>query len=97
MPTYQDAPLDEVSSAAEAQVLAGNEIHQKFTCAACGDRVMVDEPNRIFTQGRHDDCRVEPGYITDLKVQGCNYLIVAKNTTVISEFDGETQHARPSR
>lgn len=63
--------------------------HQKFTCDACGERVTIMEENRLFTQGRHDECPIQDGYITDLRVKGCNYLLRRVNPPFA--FDGETQ------
>jgi hypothetical protein len=45
--------------------------YQKWTCEKCGDRVTGETPNKLFTEGKHDDC----GHTTDLRKRGCNYMV----------------------
>lgn len=69
MPDY---PFDEVAKTAKEAALLGAEVHQKFTCAKCGVRQTIAEPNKFYTKGKCEEC----GHITDIKAQGCNYLII---------------------
>lgn len=91
MAEYTDASLDEIAEAAGREIEAGATIYQKFTCERCGDRVVIDTPNQLFTKGRHDDCAVEPGCITDLQKNGCNYMAIRHNLPPGTAFNGETQ------
>ena len=91
MAEYVNAPLDEIAKAAEQEIRAGATIYQKFTCQRCGERVGIDVPNQLFTKGRHDDCLVEPGCITDLEKHGCNYMAIRHNLPPGTAFNGETQ------
>jgi hypothetical protein len=84
-----DHPLAELEASAEVWMRQGAKIFQKFTCDACGDRVTIMEENRLFTHGRHDECPVQDGYITDLRIKGCNYMVM--QATGPFAFDGETQ------
>ena len=45
-------------------------LYQKFTCAGCGERLGIDEPNVFYEQGTCDRCDA----VTDIKRQGCNYM-----------------------
>jgi len=65
-----DHPLHEVAVTASAHILDGWTIYQKFTCEKCGERQMIDEPNRFYTQGKCGDC----GHVTDIVEHGCNYM-----------------------
>jgi hypothetical protein len=88
MAGYVNAPLEEIAREVQELIDQGHEIHQKFTCEACGERVTVVESNQIFSHGRHDDCPVEDGHITDLRVIGCNFLAIKANRHGIP-FDGQ--------
>jgi hypothetical protein len=66
-----DYPFDEVAAAAEKLANAGHKIHQKFTCAGCGQRLTIEEPNVFYTEGTCDQCPA----VTNIREQGCNYLI----------------------
>lgn len=44
---------------------------QKFTCAGCGERLMMEEPNVFHETGHCDRC----GYVTDLSKRGCGYML----------------------
>lgn len=91
MAEYVDAPLEVIE--AELLPILDTEpttiFYQKFTCEACDERVTILEENRLFTMGRHDECPVEEGHITDLRLKGCNYMLVRSNTLPI--YDGESQ------
>lgn len=69
-----DFPLDEVAEGALRHVREGSTVFQKFSCASCGLRQTIDEPNVFFTHGRCEEC----GDVTDIRASGCNYVLVAK-------------------
>ena len=64
-------PFWTVAEAAHKLVLAGADIYQKFTCAACGQRLTMGEKNKFFKTGTCDKC----GAVTDIEAAGCNYLV----------------------
>jgi hypothetical protein len=66
-----DYPWEEVTAAASQLAAAGYNVHQKFTCAGCGQRLTMEEPNQFYEQGSCDKCDA----VTDIKKQGCNYLL----------------------
>jgi hypothetical protein len=76
---YNDHPIDECAKAAEKLIRAGCDVYQKWTCGKCGERVMANLANHWTEQGHHEEksdgnpC----GYITDLRVTGCNYMVHA--------------------
>lgn len=67
-----DHPFEEVLARAEQLVAEGATIFQKFTCANCGARQTMEEKNTFFAEGSCEEC----GYITNIRAQGCNYLVV---------------------
>jgi hypothetical protein len=73
MTIYNDYPFAEIVKACAEKIAAGHSIHQKFTCSSCGSRQTMAEPNRLFTSGYCEEC----GAITDIKQQGCNYMLIA--------------------
>jgi hypothetical protein len=69
-----DHPFDKIT--AEADILIASTkatIFQKFTCSGCGQRLTMDVPNTFYTHGTCDKC----GVTTDIKAQGCNFLMIA--------------------
>ncbi len=66
-----DHPLEECAKTAMLLIAEGATIYQKYTCANCGRRLVMDEPDRFFTKGKCDEC----GHVTDIQAQGCNYLV----------------------
>lgn len=69
----KDHPFDEVIAEVERQIAMGRICYQKFTCAGCGARLTIEEPNKFHTLGTCDKCPA----VTDIKKQGCNYMLVA--------------------
>jgi hypothetical protein len=67
-----DHPLHECAATAAPLIESGATIHQKFTCLACGARQTIAEANQFFTRGKCEEC----GHITDIAVQGCNYMVI---------------------
>ncbi len=69
-----DLPFYDVAKEAQAWMAMGHTIHQKFTCAHCGTRQTMAEPNRFFMKGQCQACGKE----TDIEAQGCGYLLVTR-------------------
>jgi hypothetical protein len=67
---FRDFPFGEVVTKAQALAAAGHDVYQKFTCAGCGARLTMEEPNDFHETGTCDRCNV----ITDIKARGCNYM-----------------------
>jgi rRNA maturation protein Nop10 len=67
-----DFPFDDVAREAVAWMKKGHTIFQKFTCARCGSRQTMSEPNRFFMRGRCEQCGSE----TDILRRGCNYAVI---------------------
>lgn len=70
---YQDFPFDEVVRAANELASRGFQVHQKYTCDGCGERLTIEAPNTFHLQGICDKC---PGVVTDIAKKGCNYLVI---------------------
>ena len=65
-------PWAEVVAQASAQIAAGAEVFQKFTCSHCGARQTMETPNVFFMMGACEEC----GEVTDIKKEGCNYMLI---------------------
>ena len=72
MTDYNDYPLDDIAASMQKQIARGAVCYQKWTCANCGERVTGNTPDKVFTQGYHEDC----GYTTDLTTRGCNFMFI---------------------
>lgn len=66
-----DFPFAEVTRKAALMSSEGMDVFQKFTCRACGRRVIRKEPNIFLPSASCDRC----GQSTDLSRFGCNYEI----------------------
>lgn len=77
MTTPTDYPFAEIADAIPELIAKGFRVHQKFTCDACGQRLTMDEPNKLFKTGTCDKC----WHITDIEKRGCNYLLLASLST----------------
>lgn len=67
-----DFPFLEVAAQANEHVAHGRDIYQKFTCAKCGSRQMIEEPNRLYERATCEECKYE----TNIKEKGCNYMLI---------------------
>jgi hypothetical protein len=67
----KDFPFEDVVASAVAQMKKGHFVYQKFTCAGCGQRLTIDQPNIFFETGTCDKCPA----VTNIKAQGCNFLV----------------------
>jgi len=74
--TYNDHPFDEVAKAAAEKIKQGFTVHQKFTCAGCGNRLTIDEPNVFHELGSCDNCKT----ITNIRKRGCNFLLISSRS-----------------
>ena len=75
---YHDYPFADVTAKAREKVLEGHTVYQKFTCAGCGARLTIDQPNLFFETGTCDRCST----ITNIRARGCNYMLVTGRTMV---------------
>ena len=71
----EDFPLEDLARAAEPLVAAGHVVIQKWTCGKCGERVASTESNVFHTSMKHEDCPIEPGYVTQTPTG--NYTVIA--------------------
>jgi hypothetical protein len=70
-----DYPFDEVVKVADKIIARGWTLYQKFTCAGCGERCTMEEPNSFYTSG---NC--ECGHVTDIRERGCNYMAIGSSS-----------------
>lgn len=68
----QDGPLMAIVAEVEKHAAAGRLCFQKFTCAGCGQRLTIEEPNRFYTEGTCDRC----GALTNIVERGCGYVLI---------------------
>jgi hypothetical protein len=78
MTKYNDYPFDDIVKAVQEHAAKGHHCYQKFTCSGCGARLAIDVPNTMHTLGTCDQC----GATTDIKKNGCNYLVVIPGGTL---------------
>ena len=71
---YRDFPFEEICAAAAELTADGWDVHQKYTCAGCGQRLTMEEPGKFFETGSCDKCPA----VTDIRKQGCNYTLIGK-------------------
>jgi hypothetical protein len=69
---YKDYPFADVCKTADRLIADGWNAHQKFTCAGCGNRLTIAEPNTFHKTGTCDKCDA----VTDIVAQGCNYMLI---------------------
>lgn len=67
----KDYPFEEIAEAVERHANKGNQCFQKFTCAKCGARQTMEEPNVLYTRGICEEC----GFTTNIAEKGCNYML----------------------
>lgn len=67
-------PFDKCAKEAEARIQQGFDVFQQFNCAHCGMKQTIDTPNTFHTIGECEEC----GKWTDIKHNGCNYMLVAR-------------------
>jgi PHP family Zn ribbon phosphoesterase len=69
---YTDHPLDNLALTVAEAMLKGGKCYLKFTCAYCRSRQTIDEANKLYTQGKCEEC----GTVTDIQKRGGNLLII---------------------
>lgn len=67
-----DDPFDVAVVKANEAIKAGFTIYQKFTCAGCGQRLTIEEPNTFHRAGTCDRCPA----LTNIERTGCGFLAV---------------------
>ena len=84
---YKDFPFDEVAKAARAYAMQGAIVIQKWTCEGCGER-LEGAPNHWFENGRCDqvDGKMGCGHVTDLRKNGCNYMLIQTDSKELTDF-----------
>lgn len=68
-----DMPFYEVLDKALPFIKRGHTVLQKFTCASCGARQTMVEPNIFFIVGTCERC----GAKTNIEQRGCGYMMIA--------------------
>jgi hypothetical protein len=72
--TDHNYPMDDILTEVNKVLENPNvSVYQKFTCAGCGNRLTIEEPNTFYTSGKCDKCEA----ITDIKKDGYNFLVIA--------------------
>jgi hypothetical protein len=66
-------PFRVAMAKADAAIAAGFTIYQKFTCAGCGQRLTIDEPNTFHAVGTCDRCPA----LTNIERTGCGFMAVS--------------------
>ena len=69
-------PFDDVVREATRHIKAGHRVHQQFNCAHCGTKQGMETPNVFYERGICEECGKE----TDIKRDGCNYMLHASRT-----------------
>lgn len=70
MSIYQDYPLQECATLAEAYIMAGASVFQKWTCQHCGARQSMEQENQFFRSGRCEECNE---YTV---IKACSYAVI---------------------
>jgi hypothetical protein len=77
---YNNHPIHECLEQVMPYIKSGRaSFFQKFTCDKCRKRMTMDVPNKFFTLGT-----CECGHVTDLRLRGCNYLLVTSDQSVLT-------------
>ena len=64
-----DRPVEEIARQADAQIQLGFTIWQKWTCAHCGSRQTMEEPNLLYRSGKCQAC----GEVSTITV--CGFML----------------------
>lgn len=67
-------PFEECTKEAERKIEQGFNVFQQFNCAHCGVKQTIETANKFYTLGECEEC----GKYTDIKKDGCNYLLVTR-------------------
>jgi len=74
-----DFPLIEMVKEAEAHVVSGSTVWQKWTCGHCGSRQTMEEPNKFYVSGKCEEC----GQITI--IEKCGYTLLMGGAFVVNQ------------
>lgn len=66
-------PWDVCVEAAKKYMEQGFTIHQQFNCSHCGIKQTIGDPNVFHMLGTCEEC----GKVTNIREDGCNYLLIA--------------------
>ena len=86
-----DFPFDEVIAECRIKAAEGARCYQKFSCSKCGQRLTMEQPNMFWHEGACDQC----GTLTDIKAQGCNYMLLMAGRRTLEELVETTDIQRP--
>ena len=64
-------PFDEVLRRASDFANRGIDVYQQFNCEHCGAKQTMPDRNTMYELGTCEECGKE----TDIKKNGCNYLL----------------------
>jgi hypothetical protein len=74
---HKDLPREELMKSATEAIAncPGAEVYFKFTCAHCGERCILLEPNKLYERGECHKCGQETvidegGYMLSFKLEG---------------------------
>jgi len=74
----KDHPFQVILEAVAKHSSQGRLCYQKYTCAGCGQRLMIEKPNVFYKTAKCEEC----SHLTDIEKQGCNYLLEMHNKTL---------------
>lgn len=71
--TTDDPHIKKVLASALSIIKSGGIVYFKWTCAKCGERAIIDDPNTLYTELKHEE-----------KANGekCGYITSAKNGNI---------------
>jgi hypothetical protein len=70
-------PFEQVVNSADQAISMGATVFQQFNCEHCGTKQTIEEGNAFYTRGHCEECKK----ITDIKTNGCNYMILVSGWT----------------
>lgn len=68
-------PFNECVHHANQIIVCGGVVFQQFTCAHCGAKQTIGEPNTFYLTGSCEEC----GGLTNIKKDGMNYMVVLQS------------------
>lgn len=72
MHSHHDHDFDQVAARVPELMDRGFIFYQKWSCVHCGSRQTMSTVNKLFYEGICEEC----GNITNIKANGCNYLLI---------------------
>jgi hypothetical protein len=77
MAKYNDYPLEQCAAAAQKLTAQGILVYQKWTCAHCGSRQTMADPDRFYVRGVCEECKRET------RIEQCNYMVHAASPSSV--------------